>query len=209
MSVVRLGILVSGRGSNMRALLSAIGADRVGAIAAVVVSNRVTAPALEYAAELGVPTAVVEHRRFNGDRAAFERALDETLSAHRVELVVLAGFMRVLSSFFVQRWSGRIVNIHPSLLPSFPGLHAHRQALQAGVKVSGCTVHFVDEGTDTGPIIAQATVPVLEGDTEDSLAARVLVEEHRLLPEAIALIAAGRVSIQEGRARISDGGRSV
>ena len=193
----------------MRALLSAIGADRVGAIAAVVVSNRVTAPALEYAAELGVPTAVVEHRRFNGDRAAFERALDETLSAHRVELVVLAGFMRVLSSFFVQRWSGRIVNIHPSLLPSFPGLHAHRQALQAGVKVSGCTVHFVDEGTDTGPIIAQATVPVLEGDTEDSLAARVLVEEHRLLPEAIALIAAGRVSIQEGRARISDGGRSV
>ncbi len=193
----------------MRSLLSAIGAGRVDAEASLVVSNRATAPALEYAAELGVPTEVVEHRRFKGDRAAFERALDEILRTHRVELVVLAGFMRVLSSYFVQRWSGRIVNIHPSLLPSFPGLHAHRQALEAGVKVSGCTVHFVDEGTDTGPIIAQATVPVLEGDTEDSLAARVLVEEHRLLPEAIALIAAGRISIQEGRARVSDGGRSV
>lgn len=202
MSTLRLGILVSGRGSNMRSILSAIEGRALSAEVAVVVSNRPDAPALAYATDRSIPTAVVDHRPFKRDRESFERALDEQLRAHRVDHVVLAGFMRLLSPFFVRRWVGRLVNIHPSLLPSFPGLHAHRQALDAGVRVSGCTVHFVDEGTDTGPIIAQATVPVLTGDTEDTLAARVLEQEHRLLPEALELIATGGLELVDGRVRI-------
>ena len=189
---MKIGVLVSGRGTNLGALLAAQ------LDVAVVISNTPDAGALGIARSAHVAAAVVDHRPFKGDRAAFEDALDSTLRRHGVELVVLAGFMRVLSPHFVRRWPQRIVNIHPSLLPAFPGAHAHRDALAAGVKVSGCTVHFVDEGTDTGPIIAQAVVPVREGDTEETLAARVLVEEHRILPEAVRRVAAGRVTV-EGR----------
>lgn len=185
---MKVGVLVSGRGSNLGALLAA------GIDVAVVVSNVEGAGALGIATAAGVATAVIDHRAFQGERARFEDALGAVLREHGVELVVLAGFMRLLTPHFVRQWPGRIVNIHPSLLPAFPGAHAHRGALAAGVKVSGCTVHFVDEGTDTGPIIAQAAVPVLEGDTEETLAARVLAEEHRLLPEVVRLIASGRVT---------------
>ena len=207
MSPLRVGILVSGRGSNMAAVLSAIEERRLpGVEVAVVVSNNSDAAALDLARARSLPTAVVNHTEFGKDREAFEARLDETLRAHGTELVVLAGFMRLLTPFFVARWRDRLVNIHPSLLPSFPGLHAQRQALAAGVKLAGCTVHFVDEGTDSGPIIAQSAVPVLLGDTEDSLAARILVEEHRLLPKVIGWIAAGRVRVDAdtGRADVTD-----
>ena len=196
---MRLGILISGRGSNMAAVLDAIGAGRLSATCAVVISNVATAAGLDTARGHGVPTAVVNHRQFKRDRASFERAIDEILAAHAVDLVVLAGFMRVLSPLLVSRWPHKIVNIHPSLLPAFPGLHAHQQAINAGVKVSGCTVHFVDEDTDTGPIIAQAVVPVRQDDTEQTLAARTLVEEHRILPEVLDWIASGRVTLIDGR----------
>ena len=196
---MRLGILISGRGSNMGAVLDAIDTGRLRATCAVVISNNATAAGLETARRHGVTTAVVDHRQFKRDRASFESAIDEVLRAHAVDLVVLAGFMRVLSPLLVSRWSRKIVNIHPSLLPAFPGLHAHRQAVEAGVKVSGCTVHFVDEGTDTGPIIAQTVVPVRHDDTEDTLAARTLIEEHRVLPEVLDWIASGRVTLVEGR----------
>jgi phosphoribosylglycinamide formyltransferase-1 len=193
---LRVGVLVSGRGSNLTALLQAAYDNAINAEVVVVVSNKSTARALERAESFGVPTAVVDHRVYGNDRVAFERAVHRELLEKKVELVVLAGFMRVLSPYFVGKWPTRIVNIHPSLLPSFPGLHAHRKALAAGVKVAGCTVHYVDEGTDTGPIIAQAAVPVLIGDTEETLGARVLAEEHRLLSEVIHWIATGRVHVK-------------
>jgi phosphoribosylglycinamide formyltransferase-1 len=196
---MRFGILVSGRGSNMRAILEAISDGTLPAVAALVLSNNPEAPALGVAQEHGVPTHTVDHRDFRKNRAAFEREIDVALRSHSVDLVVLAGFMRLLSADFVRKWPEKIINIHPSLLPDFPGLHAPRQALKAGAETSGCTVHYVDEGMDTGAIIAQAEVPVLANDTEETLAARILGEEHRLLTTTLRqLCEAGAKSTNSG-----------
>lgn len=180
----RLGILISGRGTNMLALVAAAREGRLSADPVVVASNRADAAGLARAEALGVPTFVLSDRDFPA-RETFDAALADRLAAHGVELVALAGFMRVLSPVFLDRFPGRVANVHPALLPSFPGLHAQRQALRHGVKVTGCTVHLVDRGTDTGPVLAQVAVPVLPGDTEDSLSARILVEENRLYPQAL------------------------
>ncbi len=186
----RLGILLSGRGSNFLAIHGHIAAGRLDAEIAGVVSDQPDAPGLARAQELGLPAFCVE--RAGRTKGEFEDAIARVLEAQAVELVCLAGFMRVLGPGFIRRFPQRILNIHPSLLPAFPGLHAQRQALAHGVRFSGCTVHFVDEGVDSGPIVAQAVVPVRDDDTEDELAARILVEEHRLYAEAIAKILAGR-----------------
>lgn len=200
----RAAILISGRGSNMVALLEAAARDAgYPAEFALVLSNRADAAGLGRARGFGVPTAVVESRPFRGDRAGFEAAMERALAEHRIELIALAGFMRVLTEGFVRRWEGRLVNIHPSLLPAFPGLDTHARALAAGVRLHGCSVHLVSPGVDEGPILAQAAVPVLEGDTPESLAARVLAQEHRIFPAAFAWVAAGRVTVSEGRARIA------
>lgn len=193
---MKLGVLVSGSGSNLRALLEACATRDFPAEVAVVVSNVPTAFALERARRAGVRAEVLEHKDF-GARADFEKALGDILVSAGVELVCLAGFMRLLGASFLGRFPGRVLNIHPSLLPAFPGLHAQRQALERGVKVAGCTVHFVDPGMDTGPIIAQAVVPVLPGDDEAALSARILKEEHRLFPLVVKLVATGAVR-QEG-----------
>jgi phosphoribosylglycinamide formyltransferase-1 len=194
---LRVGVLASGRGSNLQAILDATRAPGFPARVVVVVSDRERAAALERARAAGVEAVWLDPKAF-GEREAFDAALVRELTARRVELMCHAGYMRILSAVYCRAFAGRAVNIHPSLLPAFPGLHAQRQALAHGVKVAGATVHFSDEGVDTGPIIAQAAVPVLDDDTEDSLAARILVEEHRLYPEVIRLIAEGRVSV-EGR----------
>jgi len=192
-----LGILVSGRGSNLQAVIEAIAAGKLDAEIGVVLSNKKHAQALERAEQHGIPAVFVDPGKYP-DREAYDAALCERLQAHRVDLVVLAGYIRLISSRLIRPFSGRIINIHPSLLPAFPGLHAQRQALAYGVKWSGCTVHFVDEKMDHGPIIAQAAVPVFEDDREDSLSARILREEHRLLPEAIRRCLAGGLRL-EGR----------
>jgi phosphoribosylglycinamide formyltransferase-1 len=198
---VRVGFLVSGRGSNMAAIVEAIRAGSVGAEAAVVVSNVAGAPALEKARGWGIPTAVLDHREIR-PREAHERRVAEVLHAHRVDLVCLAGYMRRLSPWLVREFRDRILNIHPALLPAFPGLDAQRQALEHGAKVAGCTVHFVDEELDHGPIVLQAVVPVLEDDSVETLSARILAEEHRIYPEAVALFAAGRLRVEGRRVRI-------
>jgi phosphoribosylglycinamide formyltransferase-1 len=190
----RVAVLISGRGSNMTALIEAAKAGDYPAVIAVVISNRVDATGLERARAEKIPTVVVDHRPFGDDREAFEDALDAELRRYRIDLVCLAGFMRLFTPNFVERWSGRMLNIHPALLPQFKGLHTHRRALAAGVREHGATVHFVVPEMDAGPIIAQEAVPVLEGDTEDSLAERVLAVEHRLYPQALRLVAEGRVS---------------
>jgi phosphoribosylglycinamide formyltransferase-1 len=182
-----LGILISGRGSNLQAILDAIGEGRLDARVGVVVSNVAGAPGLERARKAGVPIEVLSHKDF-ASREEYDEALLARLRAHGVDLVCLAGFMRLLSPLFVRAYSGRILNVHPSLLPSFPGLHAQRQALERGVKVTGATVHVVDEKLDHGPILLQSAVPVLEDDDEESLSARILEQEHRIYPEAIALM---------------------
>jgi phosphoribosylglycinamide formyltransferase-1 len=199
-----LGVLVSGSGTNLQAILDA--ASEAGAAFAVrvVISNRPRAAALQRAVAAGVPSLAVSHRRF-ADREEFEAALIEALVSHGVEWVVLAGFMRLLTPHFLRAFPERVINIHPSILPAFPGVHAQRQAIEHGVKISGCTVHFVDEGTDTGPIIGQAAVPVLATDTEESLATRILEQEHRLFPAVLQLLAEGRVH-REGRVVRIDGG---
>ena len=189
-----LGVLASGRGSNLQAILDATREPGFPARVAVVAGDRERAPALDRARAAGVPALFVDPKAFS-DRAAYDAALGTALEAHGVGLVCLAGFMRILSPAFIRRFAGRILNVHPSLLPAFPGLHPQRQALAHGVRVAGVTVHFVDEGVDTGPIVLQASVPVLAGDTEESLAARILVEEHRLYPAAIRLFAEGRLRI--------------
>jgi phosphoribosylglycinamide formyltransferase 1 len=194
MTILVLGVLASGRGSNLQAILDAIAAGRCPARVAVVVSDRASAPALDRARLAGVKGVHVDPQAYP-DRAAFDAAVARVLAEHGVELVCLAGYMRVLSPSFVASFRGRILNVHPALLPAFPGLHAQRQALEHGVKVAGATVHFVDEGVDTGPIVLQAAVPVREDDTEDTLAARILAEEHRLYPEAIRLAAEGRLRV--------------
>ena len=188
----KIGVLCSGRGSNLASIIEAIERGEIRAEIAVVIADKADAYALERAREKGIPAVAVIYRDY-AERADFERALLTELHTHGVTLVVLAGFMRILSPVFVHAYTGRILNIHPALLPSFPGAHAHRDVLAYGVKVSGCTVHFVDEGMDSGPIILQASVPVQEGDTEEALAARVLAQEHRIFPEAIKLYVAGRL----------------
>jgi phosphoribosylglycinamide formyltransferase-1 len=177
----KIVILISGRGSNMEAIVRA----RIpGATVAAVISNRPDAAGLAFAASHGISAQVVDHKAYPS-REAFDAALAETIDAHQPDLVVLAGFMRVLTDGFVGRYNGRLLNIHPSLLPSFPGLHTHQRALEAGVRVAGTTVHFVTPALDCGPIVIQAVVPVLEGDDEAALAARVLVQEHRIYPQAV------------------------
>jgi phosphoribosylglycinamide formyltransferase-1 len=185
----RVAILISGRGSNMAALIAAAKAADYPAEIALVVSNVPDTAGLERAREAGVTSAVLDHKPFGKDRAAFETALQSILDEHRIELICLAGFMRLFTAEFVQRWSGRMLNIHPSLLPLFPGLDPHGQALRAGAKTSGATVHFVIPETDAGPIIAQESVPVLANDTPDTLATRVLEAEHRLYPAALKRVA--------------------
>ena len=200
---LRVGVLVSGGGTNLQALLDACAEPGFPAQVAVVASNLPGAPALERSRKAGVATLVLEPRHFTS-RDEFDSKLADGLAAHGVELVCLAGFMRLLGPGFLRRFPERVINIHPALLPSFPGLHGPRQALLHGAKLAGCTVHFVDEGTDTGPIIAQAAVPVLPQDDEAALAARILVEEHRLYPLALRLFAEGRLRV-EGRAVRADG----
>jgi phosphoribosylglycinamide formyltransferase 1 len=191
---VRAAILISGRGSNMESLLQAAASEDYPARPVVVISNRPEAGGLARAAARGIPTEALDHRGF-ATRAAFEAALDAKLKAYDVELVCLAGFMRLLTTPFVEQWRDRIINIHPSLLPAFPGLDTHERALAAGVRFAGCTVHVVRPETDSGPIIAQAAVPVLPGDDPDRLAARVLAAEHLLYPTALALYASGRARV--------------
>jgi phosphoribosylglycinamide formyltransferase 1 len=188
----RVAVLISGRGSNMTALIEAAAARDFPAEIAVVVSNRPDAPGLARACAAGVATAVVDHAQFGADREAFERALDEELRKRQIDLVCLAGFMRLLTPWLVKRWSGRMLNIHPSLLPQFKGLHTHRRALEADVKWHGATVHFVVPEMDAGPIVAQGSVPVREGDTEATLAERVLEIEHQIYPRALRAVAEGR-----------------
>jgi phosphoribosylglycinamide formyltransferase-1 len=183
----RAAALISGRGSNMAALLNAARDPAYPAEIVLVVSNRPRAPGLDLAAKAGVPTAVVDHRPFKGDRAAHEAAIDDLLRAADVQIACLAGYMRLLTPFLVERWAGRMLNIHPSLLPAFPGLDTHARALAAGAKLHGCTVHVVTQTMDDGPILAQAAVPVLPGDTAEILAARVLAQEHVIYPLALRL----------------------
>jgi phosphoribosylglycinamide formyltransferase-1 len=200
---LRLAVLASGRGSNLGAILDACRREAFPARVVVVVSDRENALALERARREGIDAVFVDPTA-HGDRAAYDRALLATLGRHHPGLVCLAGFMRVLTPAFVSAWAGRLLNIHPSLLPAFPGLHAQRQALEYGAKVAGATVHLVDEGIDTGPIVLQAAVPVRSDDTEDSLSARILLEEHRLYPEAIRLFAEGRLVITGRRVRVKE-----
>jgi phosphoribosylglycinamide formyltransferase-1 len=199
MERLKLGILISGRGSNMQRLLAACQRGEIAADVRLVLSNRRQAAGLPHARAAGVATQVLAHGEYP-DRADFDRALDVALRAAGVDFVCLAGFMRLLTAEFISSWRDRMINIHPSLLPAFPGLDTHARALAAGVKLTGCTVHFVRFATDTGPIIAQAAVPVLPGDDEESLSARVLAAEHRLYPLALRLIAEGRVRVQAERA---------
>jgi phosphoribosylglycinamide formyltransferase-1 len=198
----RVGILISGRGSNMMALVEAARAADYPAEIAAVVSSAPDAPGLVWAKAQGLPARAIDHRSYPS-REAFDAAVHAALADAGVELVALAGFMRIQSAGFVAQWQARQLNIHPSLLPLFKGLHPHRQALDAGVRISGCTVHFVTPEMDSGPIVAQAAVPVLDGDTPDSLAARVLAAEHRLYPHALALVASGRARLEGGRVRIA------
>jgi phosphoribosylglycinamide formyltransferase 1 len=187
----RVAVLISGRGSNLAALLQAARDPGYPAEIVLVISNRPQALGLDHAATRGVSSLVIDHRPYDGDRAAHEAAIDAALREASIEFVCLAGYMRLLTPFLVEAWAGRMLNIHPSLLPAFPGLNTHARALAAGVKLHGCTVHLVTITTDEGPILAQAAVPVLPGDTPDTLAARVLVQEHLLYPLALRLLASG------------------
>ncbi len=187
----RVGILISGRGSNMEALITAAREPTFPAEIALVIANAPDAPGLARAGALGIPAACIAHRRFGRDRAAHEAEIARALDAAGVELVCLAGWMRLLTPFLVARYAGRMLNVHPSLLPAFPGLDTHARALAAGVRLHGCTVHLVTDEMDQGPILAQAAVPVLPGDTPEGLAARVLVQEHAIYPAAVAAFVAG------------------
>lgn len=187
----RVGVLISGRGSNLKSLIDAARAEDYPAEIVLVISNRADAGGLAFAREAGITTRVIPHQDYGG-RAAFDAALDKALRAARVDIVCLAGFMRLLTAEFVEAWRGRMLNIHPSLLPEFPGLDTHARAIAAGRRIAGCTVHFVRAEMDAGPIVAQEKVPVEPGDTPDTLAARVLEAEHRLYPAALRLVASGR-----------------
>ncbi|MBS0520095.1 MAG: phosphoribosylglycinamide formyltransferase [Proteobacteria bacterium] len=194
MAKLKVGILISGRGSNMAALIRAAEAPDYPAEIACVVSNVAAAPGLQIAERAGIETEIVSHRDYS-ERESFDRTVSAVFEEHGVELVALAGFMRILSPWFPQRWAGRLINVHPSLLPAFKGLHVQRQALDAGVRLSGCTVHYVTGDLDGGPIIAQAAVPVLPGDTEKALSERILRQEHRLYPMVVRWIGEGRVTL--------------
>jgi len=195
----RVAVLISGRGSNLGALIDACAAPDFPAEIALVISNKPDAAGVAVAREAGVSTVVIPHGDY-ASREAFDAAIEAALEAARIDIVCEAGFMRIHSEAFVRRWEGRMLNIHPSLLPAFKGIRVHQQALDAGVKVSGCTVHFIVAELDSGPIVAQAAVPVLPGDTTETLAARILIEEHRIYPEALRLLAEGRVRLESGKA---------
>jgi phosphoribosylglycinamide formyltransferase-1 len=204
MARLKLGVLISGRGSNLRSLIAACAAPDYPAEIALVISNIADAAGLTFAAEAGIPTATISHKAFP-NRAAFDAAIEAELAKAGVELICLAGFMRILGPEILTRWRDKVINIHPSLLPAFRGLHVHEQALAAGVKISGCTVHIVRPAVDDGPILVQAAVPVAADDTPETLAARVLTAEHRIYPLAVRLMAERRVRIDGDRALI-DGG---
>ncbi|MVB00152.1 phosphoribosylglycinamide formyltransferase [Nitratireductor sp. CAU 1489] len=201
----RIAILISGRGSNMEALITAAAGADFPAEIVTVISNHPDAAGLQIARGHGIETVAIPHHD-HVDRAAHEVEIGRVLAECRPDIVCLAGYMRLLTPRFVATWEGRMINIHPSLLPAFPGLHTHRRALLQGVRVHGCTVHFVTEAMDDGPIIAQAAVPVLSGDTENSLAVRVLLAEHKLYPMALSMVARGEVSMRDGRAVFSGTG---
>ena len=209
----RAAILVSGRGANMAALIAAAKSRDYPADIALVLSNRPQAAALGRAQAEGIATAVIDHADYGKDREAFEHAIQAALEAHRIEIVCLAGFMRLFTPWLVSHWSGRMLNIHPALLPAFRGLHTHERALETGVKIHGATVHFVVPEVDCGPIVAQGAVPVLDGDTPETLADRVLAAELRLYPLALALVAAGKVQISgnttRSEAAVSTAGRLI
>jgi phosphoribosylglycinamide formyltransferase 1 len=200
----RTAILISGRGSNMMSLVEAARAPGYPAEILTVISNRPEAAGLAWAKAQGLATLAIDHKAFK-TREAFEVELQKALVAAKVELVALAGFMRLMTPAFVNAWAGRMINIHPSLLPSFKGLDTHERAISAGVKIAGCTVHYVSAGMDEGPIIAQAAVPVHSGDTAETLGARVLAAEHRVYPAALALVASGRAHQEGGKVHISEG----
>nr|WP_319388926.1 phosphoribosylglycinamide formyltransferase [uncultured Cohaesibacter sp.] len=200
---MRTAILISGRGSNMTAILEAARNEDYPAEIALVLANNADAKGLETAAAEGIATAVVDHRPFKGNREAFDAEIQSVLEANGIELVVLAGFMRILTPGFVDKWRDRMLNIHPSLLPSFKGLHTHLRAIETGCRLAGCTVHFVRADMDSGPIITQAAVPVLDDDDEDSLSARILVMEHKVYPRAVALVAGGRTRVDGMRVIIT------
>jgi phosphoribosylglycinamide formyltransferase 1 len=199
---MRLGILISGRGSNFEAIANSIARRKLDAEIAIVISNRANAPGLEIARERGIPLRVIASAGV--ERDAYDKLLIEELQTHAVDLVCLAGFMRLLSTSVIRAFPNRVLNIHPSLLPAFTGLDAQRQALEYGVRIAGCTVHFVDEFLDSGPIVIQSAVPVLEGDTVESLSARILTQEHLIYPKAIGYIADGRVQVEGRRVSIRD-----
>jgi phosphoribosylglycinamide formyltransferase-1 len=199
---LRLGILISGRGSNFEAIANSIARKKLDAEIAIVISNRANAPGLDIARERGIPLRVIASAGL--ERDAYDKLLIEELQIHQVDLVCLAGFMRLLSASVIRAFPNRVLNIHPSLLPAFSGLDAQRQALEYGVRITGCTVHFVDEFPDSGPIIIQSAVPVLEGDTVESLSARILVQEHLIYPKAIGYIADGRITVEGRRVSIRE-----
>jgi len=204
---LRIGALVSGRGSNLQAVIDNIGNGSLAAEIAVVISDQPGALALERSRQHGIPAVHISAKGYKGRREEYDALLVQELRKHSVDLVILAGFMRIISKVLVQAYPHRMMNIHPALLPSFPGLHVQKAAIEHGVKFSGCTVHFVDEGMDTGPVIIQAVVPVLDGDTEDTLAARILKQEHKIFSRAIQLFAEGRLKVV-GRRVLVDGGRT-
>jgi phosphoribosylglycinamide formyltransferase-1 len=195
--MMRVGVLASGSGSNFQALVDSLRASGSPARVELLFCNVPGAKVVERAQQAGVPSVLVASKGFSGDRTAYDARVVEELERHRVELVCLAGYMRLVTPTLLRAFPGRVLNIHPALLPSFPGLHGVKQAIDAGVRVSGCTVHFVDEGMDTGPIIAQAAVPVLPTDDEAALAKRIMVEEHRLFPAVVRALAEGRVRLNE------------
>jgi len=195
---MKVGVLISGRGSNLKALIDACASPGFPAEIVLVISNKPDAGGLQIAKDAGIATRVISHKDYDS-REAFDRVMDQALREAGVEFVCSAGFMRILSDEFVERWRDRQLNIHPSLLPSFKGLNVYARAIEAGCKVSGCTVHFVRAAMDEGPIVAQAAVPILEGDTPETLAARILEAEHRIYPEALRLVAEGRVRIVDER----------
>ncbi|HSC99386.1 MAG TPA: phosphoribosylglycinamide formyltransferase [Casimicrobiaceae bacterium] len=203
MALARITILISGRGSNMTAVIDAAAEGRIEGAVTQVISNRPNAPGLDVARRRGIATTVVDHRVF-ASRAEFDAALAQAIDRSEPDVIVLAGFMRILGADFVKRYEGRMLNVHPSLLPAYPGTETHRRVLEDRGTRHGCTVHFVSVDVDGGPIVAQAEVPVLEGDDPDTLAARVLEQEHRLLPEVVASFCAGRIAIEDGRVRVRD-----
>lgn len=199
--MINVGVLISGRGSNLQAIIDACEKGKISAKVAVVISTKADAYGLDRAKKHKLPTAVFEPKKFK-DKNTYELEIVKIFKQHNVDLVCLAGYMRIVGQVLLEHFQGKMINIHPALLPSFPGLQVQKAALDHGVKISGCTVHFVDEGCDTGPIIVQAAVPVLEDDTEETLSARILEQEHKIYPQAIKLFAEGKLKIEGRRVRV-------